>query len=464
MTPLTVRLWPSTTPSGGVLAPSTNTLFGNEFEVSAQQGVYNVWWYSASGALTLPTACGVWNLDTQENVCENLSPSWSGAAGSGWVSCSFPGSDAVNSGTHYGVAIFGGSGSNWRYHTPSYWTTGAGASGISNGVLSAPSNASALLGQSIGGGTGSWSCPTSGAAGQNYWVDVEVGALAGTTGIYEDASTPAVVTGSAVTELTTAEFSPPANVLLVAIAAWGNNDMSSPSLAVTDSLSGEWTAGPSLYYGSYEMAAIFYKYQSSAETDMTVTCTGTGFLQASPAFAVRVLANAASNQSSAAMQTADGDSDAVSAVITTTAAGSWVYVGASGFPIGTSATANDNTTTIESFYPAETDVLDLIGCQTDATGTPGATSLGWVSAGAGVWCWVAQEILPAPSTLPATIGLAQADAEVACAQQSAGVSTAQDAASVSPAQAAAAVATAQLAAGVATSQVINGSVTLEQAI
>ena len=210
--------------------------------------------------------------------------------------------------------------------------------------------------------------------------------------IAEDASTPAVVTGSAVASLTTAEFSPPAGVLLVAIASWGNNDMSSPSLAVSDSLSGEWTAGPALYYGSYQMGAIFYKYQSSAETNMTVTCTGTGFTQASPAFAVRVLTGAAADQSAAASAT--NGSTAANGDITTTTAGSWVYVAASGYPLGTSGTAESGTTQIESFYPAETDVLDLIGRQTDATVTPGSTLLGWTNSG-GATAWVAQEILPA---------------------------------------------------------------------
>jgi hypothetical protein len=232
-----VRLWPFTTPSGGALAAGTST-FGTEFEVSTQQGIYAVWYYSAPGAAVLPSACGVWDIDSQTIVAENLSPTWSGAAGSGWVSCAFPGTDLVNPGTHYATSIYASSTSGWRYHTPSYWTTGAGASGISDSQLSAPSTASSVNGQSVAL-TGSFGFPNTSGAGQNFWVDVEVGApiipvpghisvanaLVDTSSIAESAPT-ATTANAPIGAVTTKNSSPSASSVnqLVGSATAGNGN------------------------------------------------------------------------------------------------------------------------------------------------------------------------------------------------------------------------------------------------
>ncbi len=168
-----VRLWPSTDGSGGAVT-SGNLTLGTEFEVSTGQGIYAVWFYSAPGALLLPSACAVWDLGTQAALVQSLSPTWSGTAGSGWVSCPFDGTVTVSPGGHYATSAYSAGASAWRYHTPSYWTTGAGSAGISNGVLSAPPSAAAVNGQGCAA-TGLFACPTASGAGQNFWVDVEVG-------------------------------------------------------------------------------------------------------------------------------------------------------------------------------------------------------------------------------------------------------------------------------------------------
>ena len=58
--------------------------------------------------------------------------------------------------------------------TPNYWTVGAGGSGITNGILTAQSNAASTGGQ----GTFTYNAgpvfPTSTFNGGNYWVDVVV--------------------------------------------------------------------------------------------------------------------------------------------------------------------------------------------------------------------------------------------------------------------------------------------------
>jgi hypothetical protein len=107
---------------------------------------------------------------------DNTSPSWSGAAGSGWVSCAYSG--VTLPAGDYKVATFYGGGSTWYQAAMNYWANGGpGANGIAAGPVTAPSSSAAT---SPGQGTynaGSWAYPQTYAAsgnGENYWVDVEV--------------------------------------------------------------------------------------------------------------------------------------------------------------------------------------------------------------------------------------------------------------------------------------------------
>jgi hypothetical protein len=173
----TYRLWPST-PSPSVAAPKANDVtFATEFTVNADQGLYGIWFYSAPGVLVLPSACVIWGVVSQAKVAgtENLTPTWSGIAGSGWVQCAYTGEIELVANTRYRVSVYHDASSLWRTNTAGYWTTGAGASGITNGPISAFSNATATVGQGITGV--GYTFPNTGAAGQNFWVDAEVGDL-----------------------------------------------------------------------------------------------------------------------------------------------------------------------------------------------------------------------------------------------------------------------------------------------
>ena len=107
----------------------------------------------------------------------NSSPSWSGAAGSGWVSCAYH--DVTLPAGDYKVAVVNGAASpqKWNAATLDYWSTGPGANGITSGPLSAPSLAGATApGQSTYNQGTSFVYPdtydTGGAP--TYWVDLEV--------------------------------------------------------------------------------------------------------------------------------------------------------------------------------------------------------------------------------------------------------------------------------------------------
>ena len=172
------RLWPNypAIPGGGSSDTSSYTL-ATEFQLAGSCTLDNIWYYSPHGATALPTRCGIWDVNSQTVVTgtDNTSPSWSGPAGSGWVSCAYTG--VTFPAGDYKVATFFGGGSMWFQATTNYWASGPGASGITAGPLTAPGVATAT---SPGQGTynaGSWAYPKTYASagnGENYWLDVEV--------------------------------------------------------------------------------------------------------------------------------------------------------------------------------------------------------------------------------------------------------------------------------------------------
>ena len=173
------RLWPSyPTLPGHLDSDTAGYTLATEFQLSKSCTLDNIWFYSASGASVLPTQCAIWSVSSQSVVAgtDNTSPSWSGAAGSGWVACSYSG--VTLPAGDYKVAVFYGGGAQWYQATTSYWGGGGiGASGITNGPVTAPGTSGAT---SPGQGTynkGSWAYPQSydsAGAGENFWVDVEV--------------------------------------------------------------------------------------------------------------------------------------------------------------------------------------------------------------------------------------------------------------------------------------------------
>ena len=74
-------------PAGHRGSSAAGYTLATEFQLSQSCTLDNIWFYSASGATALPTRCAIWNVASQTVVTgtDNTSPSWSGAAGSGWV-------------------------------------------------------------------------------------------------------------------------------------------------------------------------------------------------------------------------------------------------------------------------------------------------------------------------------------------------------------------------------------------
>jgi hypothetical protein len=173
------RLWPSyPTIPGHVDSDTGGYTLATEFQLSESCTLGNIWFYSAAGASALPSRCAIWNVGSQSVVSgtDNTSPTWSGAAGSGWVSCAYSG--VTLPAGDYKVAVFYGGGSAWYQATNGYWGTGGpGASGLTTGPVTAPGTSAATSPGQATYNYASWAYPqsySSAGGGENYWVDVEV--------------------------------------------------------------------------------------------------------------------------------------------------------------------------------------------------------------------------------------------------------------------------------------------------
>jgi len=195
------RLWPNYP----VIPPTTNDddleqTFGTEFLLGQPCTLDNIWFYSppAVSPAALPTICAIWDATTRQVVSgtQNNSPSWSGAATSGWVSCSYSG--VTLPAGDYKVTVYTPGGSdNFYQETEAYFGTGGGANGIAAGPLTAPDTASASApGQTtyFHGGFGYPDTYDTDFDGQNRWVDVEVTPAAGSTPTPTATSSPSSTT------------------------------------------------------------------------------------------------------------------------------------------------------------------------------------------------------------------------------------------------------------------------------
>ena len=173
------RLWPNyPTKLNEVDGSTIGYTLATEFTLSQSCTLDNIWFYSPTNAQALPTRCGIWSVNSQAEVSgtDNSSPSWTGAAGSGWVACAYSG--VTLAAGDYKIAVFYGGGSQWFLVTTSYWNdNGPGTNGITVGPLTAPGvSAATSPGQSTYN-QDSWAYPGtygSGGDGENFWVDVEV--------------------------------------------------------------------------------------------------------------------------------------------------------------------------------------------------------------------------------------------------------------------------------------------------
>jgi len=172
------RLWPNHPVGSPLLSIDTNGYtIATEFALSQPCALNAIWWYSPPGAADLPTRCVIWNVGTQLAVAgtDNTSPSWSGAAGSGWIKVPYDGSVILPAGKYKTSVFHPALGNAWFADIGNYWLTGGypGVNGITNGPLSAPNAAASTTGQSSYHIT-TFAYPATDDGGANDWTDVEV--------------------------------------------------------------------------------------------------------------------------------------------------------------------------------------------------------------------------------------------------------------------------------------------------
>ena len=203
----TYRLYPNKVDANSttVQDSAVNYSVATEFHLSQSCALNKIWYYSPAGTAQLATSCRVWSIlgaDAGNSIVTNTSPAWSGAAGSGWISCSF--SNTVLPAGSYKVSVFNGAGTpdGWSAKDAStnYWGSGGdGVNGITWGPLSAPGlSAASLAYKYVGTDPGNTPPFTDGSTtelgqctfvngngdfypylyvdglAQNYWLDAEV--------------------------------------------------------------------------------------------------------------------------------------------------------------------------------------------------------------------------------------------------------------------------------------------------
>ncbi len=183
---------------------------GTEMRLNQSCAVNNIWYYSPSGTAQLATRCDVWDEDTQAIVASNTSPTWSGIAGSGWVSCALTG--VTLPAGRYRVSVYNSAavpdawsakqlyyfniGAAYQFPGSAIQNAGPTFDGIRNGVMHVPgiyaaSSTSPYTGSGApanfdqGGSTQGQAVFAVGppnaypdiyvkGLGQTYWVDMEV--------------------------------------------------------------------------------------------------------------------------------------------------------------------------------------------------------------------------------------------------------------------------------------------------
>ena len=186
----TYRLWPNyPVPSDGGLGLSNDInqqTMGTEFTLSQSCALNNIWLYSPPSVSFLPDGCMIWNVATQQIVAgtENLSPAWSGAAGSGWVSCAYSG--VTLPAGNYVTTVYSSGGQRFYTEQNKYFGGGgpASAAGIVTGPLTAPNVTNASPPGNSRYQIGGILFPDTfddDDEGETRWVDVEVTPAGGST-------------------------------------------------------------------------------------------------------------------------------------------------------------------------------------------------------------------------------------------------------------------------------------------
>jgi hypothetical protein len=216
--------------------------------------------------------------------------------------------------------------------------------------------------------------------------------------LYEDSSTPTPSKVNASAGIAySGTFSPPAGSWVYVVVSWQFLNNVSATVTCQDTNSNSYASKVSRQDSTVATVdAVFAFFYSSAPgaIQVKITCSNTG--TASALIAPRVLVGAAVSQTGAATATAQATSTNVTGSITTTTAGSVVYLVA-----GTGGGASHNfaptsgTSTILLWTNPNVGDTSGVAVSASQTGAPGAVTFGFTTSSAASFGWAAVEVLPA---------------------------------------------------------------------
>lgn len=153
---------------GGTADGATEPLvLGTEFDLAADCVLDYVAFYSAAGVAVTPAEIGIFGRVSQTLIAgtDVAAPSWSGAAGSGWILHSYGSPPALPAGSYTAGAWNGASGgSTWYSITSGFWS-----GGITDGPLSCPNEPNTFADFAS-----SFTFPGNGFGNFNIWLDIGV--------------------------------------------------------------------------------------------------------------------------------------------------------------------------------------------------------------------------------------------------------------------------------------------------
>jgi hypothetical protein len=197
------RIWPATNGPNADNADNAINL-GIQFSVSAQAWVIALRYYRGTTNVN-PDDLRLWQVDSAVSGTSlaNVVPPAAGAS-IGWQEVALATPVELTPGQVYKTV---GHMPTHYVATPNYWTSGAGSAGITNGILTAQSNAASTGGQGTFTYNASPVFPTSTFNGGNYWIDVVVTDV--------DPAGPIVVDVGQALELSSAQLVTPAHTGLL---------------------------------------------------------------------------------------------------------------------------------------------------------------------------------------------------------------------------------------------------------
>ena len=145
------------------------------FTVNSACSLGAIGFYSPAGASGLPDQCVLFQVTGQSQVAGTLvtSPSWSGAAASGWVYEDYASPVALTVGQSYLSAVHVGPSAPDGYgKTTSFWSSGPGSAGYTIGPATAPNYSANNLQGAVQSGNSSITYPTTNESGNYFGVSV----------------------------------------------------------------------------------------------------------------------------------------------------------------------------------------------------------------------------------------------------------------------------------------------------